>query len=808
MGKNSRFTRACAAALTFSLAAGSIGIAPAVYAGAAETEEAQIADKYSKEGYHLAWHDEFNGSSLNTKDWNVEAHEPGWVNSELQSYVDEAHVSDAVTLSDGILKIQPTAKAKDASKTDDVSDYDFTSGRINTQGKHDFTYGRFEARVKVPTGKGYLPAFWLMASNEGLYGQWPKCGEIDIAEVMGQETNKSYHTVHYGYDNGSGHKQNQGTDVLTDKSFADSYHVFALDWEPGKLTWYVDDKPVYTTSDWYTGTDDNNQITYPAPFDQNFYVILNLAVGGSWVTNPDMAAVKDMSNQSYDIDYVRVYQKDKKTYAKEEAKAKKPVKEVTFRKADANGSYVLNGDFSKDIATDESATDNWVFHTESDAAGSKAEVSGNSVKITPAAEGSVAYSTQLKQSGVPMYRGWKYQLSFDAVADEKRNIIVDIEGPDNGWTRYLADTTQEIGTEKKTYTLDFTMDSKTDANGCLEFNLGNQGSTAPVTISNVKLTHVSGDEIPEKTEKTVRPDGNYVYNGSFDQGSKRLGYWTVSNKGKAKVSVTNDNLVRRLKIVVPKGSKKSVTVKQTGLSPIAKGNYAVSFDASAAKNTKKALTVNVAGKKINVNLKKAKNLKKYSYTVKISKNKNRKNSSISFQFKKPGTYYLDNVSIVEDALIKNSSFNGGLAGYTTGSYASSDATFGVDSIQAGNDNALDCDIRNTGDADWNVQVKQYGVKLVKGKKYKLTFDARSTRDRQISVVMQRDGTSDNNWDVYSGDNNIDVTSEWKTYEKTFTMNSDTDSNAMLSISLGAIAGNQITDEHHVYLDNFSLAEVK
>lgn len=83
----------------------------------------------------------------------------------------------------------------------------YTSGRINTQGKHDFKYGYFECRAKVPTGKGYLPAFWMMPTDENLYGQWPKCGEIDIMEVMGQETNKAYGTIHYG----EPHDQSQGT---------------------------------------------------------------------------------------------------------------------------------------------------------------------------------------------------------------------------------------------------------------------------------------------------------------------------------------------------------------------------------------------------------------------------------------------------------------------------------------------------------------------------------------------------------------------------------------------------------------------
>ena len=119
----------------------------------------------------LVWMDDFDGKKLNSKNWNYEIHEPGWVNNELQSYVES---SKNTYVKDGYLIIQAI---KNGSK--------YTSGRINTAGKHEFTYGRFEARLKVPKGQGFLPAFWMMPADESFYGQWPKCGEIDIMEVLG-----------------------------------------------------------------------------------------------------------------------------------------------------------------------------------------------------------------------------------------------------------------------------------------------------------------------------------------------------------------------------------------------------------------------------------------------------------------------------------------------------------------------------------------------------------------------------------------------------------------------------------------------
>ncbi len=173
-------------------------------------------------GYHLVWHDEFNGTELNEDDWNREEHKVGWVNHELQEYIPSA---DYAFVKDGELVIQPT-------KTEDEDgNVSYVSGRVNTQNKHDIKYGWIEARLKVPQGKGYLPAFWMMPQEEEHYGQWPKCGEIDIMEVLGDNITTNYGTVHYG----EPHKQNQGTYTLQDGDFANEYHTFAIEWNQDLL---------------------------------------------------------------------------------------------------------------------------------------------------------------------------------------------------------------------------------------------------------------------------------------------------------------------------------------------------------------------------------------------------------------------------------------------------------------------------------------------------------------------------------------------------------------------------------------------
>ena len=240
-------------------------------------------DTLSYEGYHLVFEDRFDGDALDRSRWNVELHRPGWVNAELQEYVD---FGDNISLRDGRLVIRPVRTVREDGRVS------YTSGRISTQWKRDFTYGLFEARLKVPRGKGFLPAFWLMTTDEDRYGRWPACGEIDIMEIMGDSTRTAYGTLHYGLP----HTQNQGTFTLAQGDFSEEFHHFALLWEPDVIRWYVDGRLFHQTAMWPS-----------APFHHDMYLILNLAVGGSWVGYPDETT--DFTDAAFEVDYVRVWQK-------------------------------------------------------------------------------------------------------------------------------------------------------------------------------------------------------------------------------------------------------------------------------------------------------------------------------------------------------------------------------------------------------------------------------------------------------------------------------------------------------------------
>ena len=508
------------------------------------------------DGYSLVWEDNFDGPSLNRNDWNVELHEPGWVNEELQEYVDS---EKNIFIENGNLVIRPVK----SSGMNGESYY--TSGRISTQNKRDFTYGVFEARLKVPEGKGFLPAFWLMATDENVYGQWPRCGEIDIMEVHGSDTKTTYATIHYG----NPHRQSQATRTLRNGTFADSFHTFAVKWEPGEISWYVDGFLIHRENDWYSVTEGQGEIAYPAPFDQPFYITLNLAVGGSWVGYPDRTT--DFKNARYEIDYVRVWQKE--TYNEN---VTKPEKEVVLRDPDENGNFIVNGDFS----TEENLSDNegWIFLT-TNGGDAKASVSGGKLDVTVKKSGNVDYSVQLVQPGVPIQKGGVYEVSFDAWSTGKRTMLVGVSAPDLNYIRYMPDRKTELTETRKTYRYEFTMDMETDANGRLEFNMGNVRSTDDIFISSVSIKLLEFQNTQDKAEaKTVLADGNYIYNGKFQEGTGRLGFWETVNDGAAVLSVTDFADGRRLSI--DGGNIRAanpLVLRQSGLA-LTEGAYAFSAD--------------------------------------------------------------------------------------------------------------------------------------------------------------------------------------------------------------------------------------
>ena len=663
----------------------------------------------------------------------------------------------------------------------------YTSGRISTQNLKTFTYGRFEVRAKVPNGQGYLPAFWLMANDENVYGQWPRCGEIDCMEVMGQDTNKLYGTIHYG----NPHAESQGTYTIKDgeKSFSDDFHTFTCDWEPGKITWYVDGIKYHEESNWHSTTEGQGTLTYPAPFDQPFYIILNLAVGGSWVGNPNETT--NFKNNPFVVDYVRVYQKD----SYDENVTRPEVKFEPTNEPDESGNYIKNSTFAE--AEDLTDGTNWKFITALDGAAT-AEIKDNSMVIKTENAGTVDYSVQLVQANVPFEKGATYEVSFDAKASENRKMNVDVKAPNRGYQSYMKTLVPELTTEMKHFSTQFVMKADSDVNGRLEFNMGNAGS-GDIVLQNVVVKKTADPDPNAKEEKTILANGSCIYNGSFQEGINHLGYWDITPEG-ADIMVTGLSDGRRL---VTEG--KSVTISQSDLAFKEGTAYALSFDAYAQNGATVVATVGGNTYKVNVE---AGNEKK-DYVVKIPATAKFTDKTVSLKIE--GAISLDNVKMVEDAKIKNGSFNDSLSGYEVYVDSAAKATVVVDSLKE--NNALDVTVDDTGADDWRIQIKQNNVLLEKGKKYKLSYEAKSTIDRKIRVVMQ--GGAALGWPVYSehsddqdaNDGIVTLTSEYQKFTEEFIMTEETDAKAFLSICLGNVDG-QITDQHRIVIDNISLVEVE
>ncbi len=243
-------------------------------------------------GWSLVWSDEFDGAAVDPAKWEFQLGDGcptlcRWGNNELQQYR-----RDNATVNNGTLKItaQRTIVGKDTT---------YTSARIRTLGRADWTYGRFEVRARMPLGQGMWPAAWMFFSKD-TYGGWAASGEIDLIEYIGSRPDEVFGTLHYG---GA-----SPANVFTGKAFKlfrgtfnDDFYVFTTEWENGVIRWYVNNVLYQTQTQWYsTGG------AYPAPFNHNFYLILNLAVGGNL---PGRPSATTPFPGTMEVDYVRVYQR-------------------------------------------------------------------------------------------------------------------------------------------------------------------------------------------------------------------------------------------------------------------------------------------------------------------------------------------------------------------------------------------------------------------------------------------------------------------------------------------------------------------
>lgn len=226
---------------------------------------------------NLLWSDEFNiDGPPDSSKWNLQIWEPGFVNNELQSYTNR---SKNIRVEGGSLKITAIREDYGTGK--------FTSGRIESNGKFEFTYGTIVIRAKVPTGVGTWPAVWMLGSNIGAVG-WPACGELDILESVGKNLNQNHSSLHSPGRSGN----TPDTGIIKVPNSNTEFHIYKAEWTATTIKFYVDDVLYYTF-----------QNSDKFPFNKNFYLIANLAMGGVWGGDVD----PNFTSSTFEIDYIRVY---------------------------------------------------------------------------------------------------------------------------------------------------------------------------------------------------------------------------------------------------------------------------------------------------------------------------------------------------------------------------------------------------------------------------------------------------------------------------------------------------------------------
>ncbi|ADG08874.1 glycoside hydrolase family 16 protein [Caulobacter segnis] len=274
------------------------------------------------DGWRQVWADEFDGDRLDETRWTPAADCGGGGNNERQCY---AASPETISVKDGVLRLTVVKRKTKglanpwAGPTGPMKTGDYASGKILTQGKASWLYGRIEARARVPGGQGVWPAIWMMPELS-TYGGWPRSGEIDILETVnlgapcepvgdackGGRENRVFGTIHFAGDGTGAHRQAGGSTVMPPS--ADGFHVYAVEWTPEAIAWFVDGQEYarVTPQDWKR----DDAEAGPAPFDRPFHLILNLAFGGNWPEGANAKGVDEAAlPATMEVDWVRVSQR-------------------------------------------------------------------------------------------------------------------------------------------------------------------------------------------------------------------------------------------------------------------------------------------------------------------------------------------------------------------------------------------------------------------------------------------------------------------------------------------------------------------
>jgi len=473
--------------------------------------------------WNLVWSDEFEGNSLNTSNWvyDTGTGDWGWGNNELQYYTNR---TDNVAVSDGTLKI--------TAKKETYNGSSYTSGRIKTLGLQSFKYGKIEARIAAPSGQGYWPAFWMLGTNHSTVG-WPYCGEIDIMEHVNTE-DKVYGTVHWDSDGYASYGGSlSGIDVA-------QYHTYSIIWDKDYITWYCDDVQYHqiAITDSTGGTNE---------FHEEFFLILNLAVGGTWPGNPDETTT--FPSTMY-VDYVRVYQQGS-----------------SISSGSSSSGNTSSGSTSTTTGTNiADPFSNWTFYAGSDWAGAYAANTINSNTDTTV---TIAYAGYGGEWGIQLYDpsltlevGKTYNVSFDVTSSANKKLGLYLQ---NNGTDLINQTVSLTANTAKTVSV--TSKAATNTNGAIYLSMGNMDSgevnvATTLYIKNFTIT---------ATGSTTNSDNTGSGNTNSGSTSTTEGMGVSYASGNSATAYVNNTSWADIHYRVNGGAQMNVRMTQSGTS----SNYTI-----------------------------------------------------------------------------------------------------------------------------------------------------------------------------------------------------------------------------------------
>ncbi len=478
--------------------------------------------------FSLVWSDEFDGNTLDLTKWSYQS--GGWNGSNVQN----CYTPNNTMVSGGALQI--TAEYDPAYPCFN-GQTDFTSGFVQTKDVASWTYGYFEARVKVPASNSTWPAFW-MSPQDDIYGPWPMSGEIDIFEIKGHDMTTSYGNAHWG-NSAADRQQEKGPYVVGD---ADNWHVYAVEWSEGELKFYIDGNHYHTINNF----DEPNATVHPGPFNIPYYLRLNVAVGGDYLEAPHNDANNNINQlpATMEVDYVRVYQLDPNCVVN-----------------DVACELLKNYDFT-------AIQSEWNLVNFNGASGTVSPGIHESIKVTATTPGTSNWHLALKQVGYELINGQAYEVNFKAYSDADRAINVIVQN--NNGTQYYYHG-QLLTTSPTNYSFTFVMNDPTDLNAAI--SLGSGASSIPVYYEYVSIAPTN---CPSKATCEL------INNKHFDN---VMDHWSLVNYNNAtgNISISNDGFLK-VETVAAGTSNWHLGVRQTGILLENGKTYQVSYDAYAEQD--------------------------------------------------------------------------------------------------------------------------------------------------------------------------------------------------------------------------------